>query len=228
MRPGGAGQGGPGGMPGGPPLGVGAPSSDSTAAFVKGEATRIPASFPDGTANTILIVEAGNPVPWTKPEDLHYADDEPLPELGGLFPDVFHAVFADGKVHMFTRKYNEQQLRYAITANDGMPLNLAKIEARTRGRAGASGDRATAEAWQRKNEELRKELEQMREQIRLLKKEQEIERELTGEDPRVIKLKEEHARMQAELKKLRAEIEALKKDIRQPRKPRREEESPER
>src|SRR5437868_1562092 len=33
---------------------------------------RIPASIPDGTSNTVLVVEAGEPVPWTKPQDLPY------------------------------------------------------------------------------------------------------------------------------------------------------------
>ena len=208
-----------GGEPGG--MGPGGMASGGSAspitAFVKGATMRYPASFTDGTSNTILIVEAGNPVPWTKPEDLHYAEDEPLPELGGLFPDVFHAVFADGKVHTLTRKYSEQQMRLAITANDGEVFALSKIEARIRRPGGASNDRATAETLQRKNDELRKELTQIREQLRLLKEEAEVERELAGEDPRIGQLKEEHAHMQAELKKLHAEMEALKKDIRRPR-----------
>jgi RNA polymerase sigma factor (sigma-70 family) len=212
--PGGGGPGGPGMMP---PGGV-TLHSDPVPAFVKGEASIFPASFVDGTSNTILIIEAGNPVPWTKPEDLHYADDEPLPELGGLFPTVIHAAFADGSVHTLTKNYNKKQLRLAITANDGMPIDLSKIEARAAGRAAGAGDRATVETWQRKNEELRKELELTRQQIRLLREEQEVERELSGEDPRVQKLKDEYGRMQSELKKLRDEIDALKKDFLQPRK----------
>jgi RNA polymerase sigma factor (sigma-70 family) len=219
--------GGPGAgmVPPGMGMGMAAPEEIQHFAtpFVKGEVTRFPASIPDGTSNTILIVEAGNPVPWTKPEDLRYADDEPLPELGGLFPNVFHAAFADGSVHTLTKNYNKKQLRNAITANGGEVLDLSKIEARSRPRAGA-GDRATVETWQRKNSELRKELELLRQQIRLLKEEQEVERELAGEDPRVRKLKEEHDHMQAELKKLRGESESLKKDFRPPRKRRIEEE----
>ncbi len=190
-----------------------------TAVFVKGEVTRFPASIPDGTSNTILIIEAGNPVPWTKPEDLHYADDEPLPELGGLFPNVIHAAFADGAVHTLTKNYDEKQLRYAITANGGEIFDLPKIQDRSPRRAGTGGDRASVEAWQQRNEELRKELEQIRRQIRLLKEEQEVEREMAGEDPQITQLKEENALMQAELKKLRDQIESLKKGIRQPRNP---------
>jgi hypothetical protein len=66
-------------------------------------------------------------------------------------------------------------------------------------------------------------VEQTRERIRLLKEEKEVERELAGDDPRINQLKDEHARLQAELKKLRAEMDALNAEIRrmqqsQPRK----------
>ncbi len=215
---------------GGPQGGAaGAPGGESaTAVFVKGEAQRFPAHIIDGTSNTILIVEAGNPVPWTKPEDLRYAEDEPLPELGGLFPNVFHAAFADGSVHTLTKNYNKKHLRLAITANDGMVMDMSKIEAHSGRRIGKTGDRVSVETWQRKNEELRKELEVARQQMRVLKEEQEVERELAGEDPRVRQLKEEHTRMQAELKKLRDAIDAMKKDMRQPRKVRVDEEEEER
>jgi RNA polymerase sigma factor (sigma-70 family) len=187
-------------------------------AFVKGRATRFPAPFIDGTSNTILILEAGNPVPWTKPEDLHYADDEPLPELGGLFPNVIHAAFADGWIHTLTKNYNKKQLRLAITINDGEPIDLSKLDASSRPTK-ATGDRDAVETWQRKNDVLRRELALARQALRLLKEEQEVERELAGEDPRVLQMKDEYARMQAELKKLQDEIDALKKDIHQPRKP---------
>ncbi len=51
----------------------------------------------DGTAFTLMIVEAGEAVPWTKPEDLPYDPARPLPALGGIFYDGFQAVFADGR-----------------------------------------------------------------------------------------------------------------------------------
>lgn len=198
------------------------PGSDfgPSAAFVKGAVTRLPASFMDGTSNTILIIEAGNPVPWTKPEDLRYAEDEPLPELGGMFPDVIHAVFVDGAVHALRRGYDEKHLRYAITRDDGMPMDLAKIEGRSHraGRTPGSGA-ASVDNWQRKNDELRKEVEQTRERIRLLKEERDVERELAAEDPPLVQLKDEHTRLQAELKKLRNEMEALNVEIRRMHKP---------
>jgi RNA polymerase sigma factor (sigma-70 family) len=214
------GPGAPGGLPGaGRPPGAmpgASGASKATAVFVKGVPSRFPASIPDGTSNTILIVEAGNPVPWTKPEDLHYAEDEPLPELGGLYPDVFQVVAADGKDHVLTSKYRAQMLRALITANGGEIIDWEKVESRLN-RGARAGDRPSMELWQRKNEELRKQLAQLREEVATLKEEREIERELVGEDPRLTALKEEHTRMQAELKKLQAEVEALKKESHRPR-----------
>jgi hypothetical protein len=72
------------------------------------------ADFRDGLGSTLLIVEAADPVPWTKPEDLSYADEEPLPRLG----PQFHGVFADGSVHLF-QDPAEKTIRSAITRNKG-------------------------------------------------------------------------------------------------------------
>src|SRR5262249_43022624 len=51
----------------------------------------------DGTSNTLLIVEASESVPWTKPADLPYDPQKPLPQLGGTYPDgKFNVILADG------------------------------------------------------------------------------------------------------------------------------------
>src|SRR5262249_22613046 len=65
------------------------------AAFEKHHVLVAAANFPDGTSNVLMLAEAGAAVPWTKPEDMHFAPDEPIPELGGLFPNLFHAAFVD-------------------------------------------------------------------------------------------------------------------------------------
>jgi Protein of unknown function (DUF1559) len=82
--------------------------------FEIGRKVSIPGSFTNGLSNTILIAEAATPVPWTKPEDLSYAPDQPLPRLGGLAPEHFLAAMGDGSVRSFAKDTNEKTLRQAI------------------------------------------------------------------------------------------------------------------
>src|SRR5262249_55861319 len=58
----------------------------------------------DARVPTIMVIEAGRPVPWTKPEDVPYAAAGPLPMLGGQFADGFYAGFADGSVGFLGRE----------------------------------------------------------------------------------------------------------------------------
>jgi hypothetical protein len=88
---------------------------------------RMPVTFLDGTSNTILIVEGGEAVPWTKPEDLPYDDKKPLPKLGGQFPDGFFAAFADGAVRFLRKDADEQTLRWLINPADGNFPNLDRV-----------------------------------------------------------------------------------------------------
>jgi hypothetical protein len=74
-----------------------------------------PAGFADGTSNTILAVEAGDAVPWTKPDELPYDPNKPLPRLGGHSPAGFTVVTADGAVRTLRPDISERTLRAAIT-----------------------------------------------------------------------------------------------------------------
>ncbi len=73
----------------------------------------------DGLSNTLMIVEAGQAVPWTKPEDLVYDPKKPLKKLGGLFDGNFNAALCDGSVHYFRKNTPEKILRALITINGG-------------------------------------------------------------------------------------------------------------
>jgi hypothetical protein len=84
------------------------------AAFEPGKRVSVD-DFPDGLGNTILVVEVGEAVPWTKPAELEYSPDKPLPKLGGLFPDGFYAAFADGKIRVISKDTDEKELRAMIT-----------------------------------------------------------------------------------------------------------------
>jgi hypothetical protein len=91
-------------------------------AFEGRQRLRMPQDFPDGTANTILIVDAAQGVLWTEPEDLSYDPAQPLPALGALSPQYFHALLVDGSVRQINRKTSDQTLRAAITRNGGETL----------------------------------------------------------------------------------------------------------
>jgi hypothetical protein len=68
----------------------------------------------DGTSNTVLLVEAAEAVPWTKPEDLPYDPHKPLPRLG-VSSEGFCAAFADLGIWFIHRDFDETAFRAAIT-----------------------------------------------------------------------------------------------------------------
>ena len=87
-------------------------------------------SVTDGISNTLFVVEAAKPVPWTKPEDVKFDITQTkvnvLPLLGGQFDGGFHAVFADGGTSVFIKKsISPAALRALITPSGGEPLTGA-------------------------------------------------------------------------------------------------------
>lgn len=83
---------------------------------------RVPESFPDGAAQTFLVVEARDPVVWTKPVELPYEIKGNLPNLGGLVPDGFYALMADGAIRFIPKSLSEETLRAVITPAGGEKL----------------------------------------------------------------------------------------------------------
>ena len=64
-----------------------------------------------------MIVEAGEPVVWTKPEDLTYDPKKPLPKLGRLSDDGFHATLTSlgpDRIQFIPRSTPEKKLRSMI------------------------------------------------------------------------------------------------------------------
>jgi hypothetical protein len=94
------------------------------ATFEAGKKLRIPASFPDGTSNTLAVAEAGEPVVWSKPADLPFDPKKDLPKLGGQFEGDFHAVCMDGATYKVVgKKIDHAEFKKMVTKADGYPVN---------------------------------------------------------------------------------------------------------
>jgi hypothetical protein len=72
-----------------------------------------------GCACTIAAIEAGDPVPWTKPEDIAFDPDKPLPKLVGPYKNVLNICLGDGHVIGLPKDFSEKRLKSAIDINVG-------------------------------------------------------------------------------------------------------------
>lgn len=75
-------------------------------------------------SETILIVEAKDRVPWTKPEDLAYSEKKPLPPMGRSTPLGFHALMADGCVRLIRHDLGEKKIRPMIWLEKEHPVSV--------------------------------------------------------------------------------------------------------
>ena len=107
--------------------GQGAVMAPSTKPGQPGQQFRgVPLSaFSDGTAYTIIVAEANEPVIWTKPDELPFAPGKPPKLGGGVFAEGFHAVFADGAVRFLrSSTLNPTTLSNLIQTNDGQIVDI--------------------------------------------------------------------------------------------------------
>jgi prepilin-type processing-associated H-X9-DG protein len=84
-------------------------------------------NMPDGTSNTGLVFEAGEPVVWSKPADLPFDETKPLPKLGGLFDGECNVAMCDGSVLRLKKDADEKELKNLIMPADGNVLDLKKL-----------------------------------------------------------------------------------------------------
>jgi prepilin-type processing-associated H-X9-DG protein len=79
----------------------------------------------DGTSNTIMVIEAKEPVIWTKPADLTLPKEKTrMPSIGGLFKNGTNAAFCDGSVHFLPRSLMPAQLRALVTPSGGEVIDF--------------------------------------------------------------------------------------------------------
>ena len=100
------------------PGGIGVDPRQASSSSVPRFPLRI-AEITDGLSNTLGVIEAGPPVPWSKPADIVYDAKKPLPPLTGPFANVRHAAMLDGGAHAFRPNLDETTLRRLIEPNDG-------------------------------------------------------------------------------------------------------------
>jgi RNA polymerase sigma factor (sigma-70 family) len=81
----------------------------------------------DGLSNTVLIVEGGEAVPWTKPADLPYKKGQPLPKLGGIFGGGFGMALADGSARFVRPNFDPEVLEAMITRSGGETVDVDKL-----------------------------------------------------------------------------------------------------
>jgi prepilin-type processing-associated H-X9-DG protein len=97
------------------------------AIFERDRQTKIP-DVTDGMSNTIMVVEASEAVPWTRPDsDLDF-DPDAKPSLfgaGSPHPGGFDAMFADGSVRFISRSIDLTVFKSLITRAGGEAINRA-------------------------------------------------------------------------------------------------------
>ena len=82
----------------------------------------------DGTANTIMIIQAGGDkaVPWTKPEDLKYDLKNPAGSMGDIGEKLI-ALFADGSVQTLPVNIKPATWLNLFNRNDGVSIDFGEL-----------------------------------------------------------------------------------------------------
>ncbi len=77
------------------------------------------AGVTDGSSNTILVAEAGEPIEWTKPDQLTVGQG--LPALGGisLINSFFQVLMVNGEVKKVKRTVEAETFRRLVDRRDG-------------------------------------------------------------------------------------------------------------
>jgi prepilin-type processing-associated H-X9-DG protein len=83
----------------------------------------------DGISNTILAVEGGDSVIWTKPDDIPFDPKKPLPNLSLMGNRRINIAMADGSVrNIDLDRVSEKTLKALITMAGGEAIEMEGIE----------------------------------------------------------------------------------------------------
>jgi hypothetical protein len=82
----------------------------------------------DGTSNTGMVFEAGEPVVWSKPADMPFDEKKALPKLGGLFDGECNVALCDGSVIRMKKDADEKELKKFIMPADGNVIDIDKLK----------------------------------------------------------------------------------------------------
>jgi prepilin-type processing-associated H-X9-DG protein len=102
--------------------------SGGGAIFEPGKKTRM-TEIRDGISNTILAVEGGDSVIWTKPDDIPFDPKKPLPNLSLMGNRRINIAMADGSVrNIDLDRVSEKTLKALITMAGGEAIEMEGIE----------------------------------------------------------------------------------------------------
>jgi hypothetical protein len=91
-----------------------------------------PIKFPDvtdGLSNTLMVVQARDAVPWTKPDELTFNPADPtLPELGDVQTGGFNVLLGDGSVVFMKLPADQPTLRLLIQRADNQAVDLENMK----------------------------------------------------------------------------------------------------
>lgn len=76
---------------------------------------------PDGKDSTLLFVEAGEPVPWSRPDDFHFLSHDSV-VLRGMFPGYCRAMAVEGSYRYLREELPQSTLRALLTRDGGESL----------------------------------------------------------------------------------------------------------
>lgn len=96
-------------------------------AFPAGGNLRLPASFTDGTSYTIAVIDAGEPVIWSKPGTDLDPDAKEFPKLGRMTDGVFYCGMCDGSVRAVKREFDVDEMKKFVSRAGGEVVDDTKV-----------------------------------------------------------------------------------------------------